>query len=258
MLTRQSRLRLILVGLAAAIFFSMVSLSGCIYVNAEVDEPFEFTSTSTKNARANLQTQQYPATNFTGVNVGAHFDVSITPGEQFNVAIAAEPHTHKLLKAEVKRSVLHVGFTKSVRNPGKVVVDIVMPTLDYLSAGGAADVDVARGFNSNKIDVDGSGAASINIDINANTIIADLSGASDLDIKGRTNDLNLDGSGATDFAGRRLVVTNAKIDLSGSSSASVDVRNNLIVDLSGSSDVRCERQPQQLKVDTSGASDVAC
>jgi len=186
MLTRKSRLRLVLVGLAVAIFFSVASLPGCIYVNAEVDEPFELTRNSSKNSRVNLPTQQYAVTNFTGVDVGAHFEVNIDPGEQHSVSIAAQPGTRELLVVEVRKGVLNLGFSKRVRNPGDVIVDIVMPALDYLGVSGAADVEVMRGFSAEQLRLDGSGAVNIEIDINANTIITDLSGASDLDIAGRT------------------------------------------------------------------------
>ena len=256
MFTRESKKRFVVLVAVAAFVFSFASLPGCIYVNAESSEPFEYKGKI--SLASDLETKQYEAANFSGVDVGAHFDVLITPGDDFSLVIDAEEKTHKIMRVYVRNNVLDLGFSRSVRNPGDVRVKIVMPRLEYLSTSGAADVQVRRGFEVDNLRLDSSGATEINIDIDAGTMVADLSGAAQVDIEGRGENLKLSGSGASEFNAKDFLLADADIDLSGASDARVNVSNYLTLDLSGASNVRCERAPAKIYSDNSGLSDVDC
>jgi len=259
MLTKKSTYKLVLLAIIATLVFSTMSLPGCIYVNAETSDPKYSDDNHKRSAwRAKLEQRQYNVDQFTGVDAGGIFDVTIQPGDAFSVLISAKPETHAYIDADVRGDVLTLDFSKSMRRPGDVIVAIVMPTLNQVEVSGAAEMQVFRGFNADKFTLVGSGASNIDIDIDANSISADLSGASDVRMAGNANHLKLDGSGATEFSGKNLLVGNAQVDLSGASDAAVNVSNDLDVDLSGSSDLRCGRSPQRIHVETSGVADVDC
>lgn len=256
MLTRKSSARLVLLCVLAAFVFSFASLPGCIYVNAETEKPYGFSGNIILGD--DLDILEYDAIDFSGVDVGANFEVHITPGDEYSVVIDAHEKTHEIIHAKVKNNILDLGFSRSVRNPGTVRARIVMPTLEYLAVSGAAEVDVDRGFEVDSLHLDGSGAAEVRIDIAAKKMVADLSGAAEIEIAGRADALKLDGSGAAEFYAEDLILIDADIDLSGASSARVDVRNDLTLDLSGASNVNCEREPAKIYSETSGVSDIDC
>ena len=77
----------------------------------------------------------------------------------------------------------------------------------------------------------------------------DCSGASKIVMDGQTKSMDLDGSGASKIDGAKMVCETAVVDLSGASSATVEVVKYLEVDLSGASKLYYNSSVGRLEVD---------
>ena len=101
-----------------------------------------------------------------------------------------------------------------------------------------------------------SGASILSGSINSGDLKVDLSGASRLSLTGRGGDLDADLSGASSIELDEFPLHDANIDLSGASSAKVNLDGRLDAKASGASSVRYQGEPTMGNLSISGASSV--
>ncbi len=108
---------------------------------------------------------------------------------------------------------------------------------------------------SRDVELDLSGSSKASVAGKYGELDVDVSGASNCTLEGRVEALKIEGSGASKINGEQMVAKNCEVDLSGASSASVNVERYLEVDLSGASRLTYNRDVERLDVDDiSGAS----
>jgi hypothetical protein len=226
------------------------------------------------------QTKEYDFSNFTGVQVGGPFDVSITPSNSYSISITAPQDRFNNVKVEQSGSTLEVGMSFSFwsfwRNFGsKSKLEISMPELDNLNLSGATSGTVA-GFTSNsnfQLELFGASNAEINIGaydtsadltgashvsgvFNVHDLTLSVSGASNAELSGTGNNLNLQAAGASGADLGNLQVVDANVQLSGASHVTVDAASKLNITASGASNLSYVGNPSIGTVDVTGASSI--
>lgn len=118
---------------------------------------------------------------------------------------------------------------------------------------GDFDISGASKLNLNGVfddcSLDASGASNMYIEGKFGELDIDCSGASKIVMDGQTKSMDLDGSGASRIDGAKMVCETAVVDLSGASSATVEVVKYLEVDLSGASKLYYNSSVGRLEVD---------
>ena len=97
--------------------------------------------------------------------------------------------------------------------------------------------------------LDASGASNVNLNVKCGELDLDCSGAAKIVLSGKTKSMDLEGSGASKIDGTKMVCDAAGVDLSGASSATVEVLKHLEVDLSGASKLHYNSSVVKLEVD---------
>jgi hypothetical protein len=150
---------------------------------------------------------------------------------------------------------LEPGRVFSVRK-ATLEAEVTMPELAALQMSGASHVTIT-GFTSTKaFDVNLSGASDLSGDIEAGDATFDASGASRVTLNGSARNATVEGSGASQIDLSDFAVADAKVKLSGASTATVNPSGTLDVDASGASDVYYLGSPTLGNIDTSGASSI--
>lgn len=241
------RRRWLLLAVISIAVFSMASQSCVINVQAYEDRDF-----------GPVTTEQRDLSGFTGIDAGGIFDIEVTKATEYSVEIDAGEELHAYIDTRVSNKTLKIKFNRSLRNVDDVVVRISMPELNHVDISGASSAQVGEGFVAEEFSLVMSGAADSQINIAANKLTADLSGAAELDLWGKAVEFELDASGASEIDATGLTATDANVDLSGASEASINVLDKLEVDVSGASALDCVTKPQITHYDSSGVSDVDC
>ncbi len=256
-----------LILMLAAVILLMTVFTGCVKVNlAEENGP--------------LTTQSYNFTDFTGIDIGNAFELTVTPSDNYSVSITAGKNLLEHVRVHKDGSVLvfeidgwtNVWFASWYSYPK---VNITVPVLTSLKLSGAAKGTVT-GFNSdNNFNVGVSGASHLNLDMTTGDFKAEFSGASDasgkltakdLDIElsgasniiftGSGNNIHVEGSGASEAKLANFTVNDADIHFSGASHISLEVNGRMDVELSGASSLEYGGNPVLGNIDTSGASEM--
>jgi len=206
-----------------------------------------------------LVTREEPITDFDRVDVSHAFHVDISQGETFSVVVRVDDNLVEYLEVVKQGNTLKIGLEPgqgySVRE-ATLEAEVTMPELAGLELSGASHGTVTGFKSTEAFDVNLSGASRLRGDIEAGDATFDASGASRVTLNGSARNVTVEGSGASqidlsDFAG-----ADAKVKLSGASTATVNPSGTLDVDASGASDVYYLGDPRMGNVETSGASSI--
>jgi hypothetical protein len=218
----------IVVGVVFANLFSFGRASGQLF-------NFSFKSGIKGSGVAASETRD--ASGFTGVDVGGIFQVEITAGKDFSVAVDADDNLLQYIKTEVNGDVLHIETTERINSTTPIRVRIAAPDIESIGASGASKVSLTGVKNS--------------------SLHVDTSGASKVKIEGETSEITVEVSGASNVDAESLKAKTADVDASGASSVNVFVTERLVSDASGASRISYSGNPTSVEKKTSGASRVS-
>ena len=222
-----------------------------------------------------LKTEEMDFSDFTRVEVGGAFEVEIVQSDRFSVSITADDNLFDYIQVSKHGSTLKIGVKPAVIfHSATHRAEIAMPELLNLELSGATHGTVA-GFESvEDLDIEVSGASSLELEgimagdmifdisgasqvtgeVDADNIEFDVSGASTVRLQGMAGDMELDLSGASNAELEDFPVSDADVNLSGASRATVNVNGRLDVELSGASKLTYTGNPIIGDVVRSGAS----
>jgi len=207
----------------------------------------------------NVVTREFDLSGFDQVEVTNAFEVEIRQGDAFSVIVRVDDNVEQYLDVVQQASTLRIGLkpiSSGTMSATTLEAEVTMPALTGLELSGASDVSVADFKSTVPLYVEVSGASSLRGDIEAGGLRFDFSGASEVKLSGSGEDLVMDVSGASsaDLAG--FPVADADIEVSGASSATVNVSGQLDLEVSGTSRVRYRGNPTLGSVDASGGSSI--
>lgn len=197
---------------------------------------------------------------FHGIKASGGIEILLTKSNKVGLAVSNTINNdNSYIKTEVKDGILNIYPDKRppiMRGRGRLKVYVAYTDLQSIKASGACDFRFADKFETERFDVDLTGACNLKGMISAQKLQVELSGASDIRITGSTSELQLKCSGASDFKSRNFSAQSCIADISGASDASLIVTESLKVNATGASNFNYSGSPQKTEITKSGASDV--
>jgi hypothetical protein len=124
-----------------------------------------------------------------------------------------------------------------VRNPTRLVVDIIMPRLERLELSGACAADIEPGFSGPRLELEVSGAGRIGARLEVKSLGLKLSGSGTMVLSGSAEDLAATIAGAGGIEGSDLRARRVRAELSGAGRLSIRAVDSLDLSASGACDV---------------------
>ena len=195
---------------------------------------------------------------FTELEVSSAFKVVLTQGNTEKLVIESGDIDMSQIITEVKGSKLIIRLKNSTfsRQNRDIRIYITFTTLTDIDVSGAVELKGTNTMNFNDLKVEGSGASSINLNISAKKLNLELSGASTAVLAGQTGSFDIEISGASKLDAFDVKAKICNIDVSGASSAKVNVADKLKVEGSGASNVQYSGNPAVVESDLSGAASI--
>lgn len=208
----------------------------------------------------NVVENEESITGFDRVEVQQSFRVTITQGEEYQVTIRVDDNLVDQLDVRKSGSTLRIGLEPArsftIFN-ATMQAEIVMPELKAVDLSGNSRAVITGFASGDNFEAGLSGSSELEGDLEAGDTRLGLSGSSQVALSGSGEDLTIDASGSSDVDLSNFPAGNADIDLSGASTAIVNISGRLDVSASGSSDVYYLGNPTLGRIDTSGSSSVS-
>lgn len=197
---------------------------------------------------------------FHGIKASGGIEILLTKSNKPGLVVSNTINNeNSYIKTELKDGILNIYPDKKplvMRGRGRLKVYVAYTDLQSIKGSGACDFRFADKFETERLDVDLSGACNLKGVISAQKLFVELSGASDTRISGSASELQLKCSGASDFKSPNFSVQSCIADISGASDASLIVSESLKVNATGASNFNYSGTPSKTDITKSGASDV--
>lgn len=193
---------------------------------------------------------------FDQLDLNGIFDVRIIRGDQFEVDIKG-PESEKK-----KYSIYRNGKTLIVDFEGKknfnwdwtfdkvktdqVYISITMPDIERLEATGFGRIELEE-FNVRDMEFELRGPIEADASLTAEDVMISLSGKSALTLQGRSNVLSADVEFASKLKAYNFEVNEAVVDVSGASSAKLNVAHRLEIEEGVASDIDYRGNPEVIR-----------
>lgn len=202
-------------------------------------------------------TVEVNATDFDEVSAGYAFEVDITQGDDYQVLVTVDQNLEEYLRVGKQGSRLNIQLDPAYNYVNSTLrAEITMPTLVGLELSGACQGSIDGFDATDRFDVEISGASTLRGDITTGDVTMNVSGASRAELEGSGQDLRLEASGASHVTMGDFTVRNADVEVSGASSAVVNVSGRLDAEATGASSVRYRGDPELGNIQASGAGSV--
>ncbi|MBN1693536.1 MAG: DUF2807 domain-containing protein [Dehalococcoidales bacterium] len=246
-----------------SLILSVPVLAGCVRV-------------SLSEKAGPITTRYYNYTDFTGIDVGHAFEVTVTQSDNYSISITAGENAFEHIDVNKDGSTLVIGVdTWAINWFVSPKLTVTMPVLNQLELSGASKGSASGFRSSNDLSVHLSGASELDLDMETGDFFAEISGASkitghliasssDFDLSGASytgltgsgGDARIEASGASRVELLDFAISNTEIDFSGASRATINVNGVLDVSLSGASSLEYSGSPSMGEMDISGASSI--
>jgi hypothetical protein len=197
-------------------------------------------------------TRTVPA--FERVDVGGEYDVVVRVGATRSVVIEGEDNLLPLIRTEVREGTLHIDSEKDLRPRDVIRIEIGTEALHGIHSGGSSDVAV-RDVRSTSFDASVSGSSELSANGEFGDLSASISGSGEIRMEGSADAIEGDVSGSGELDLLEVRARSARVNVSGSGGATLNVSERLDARVSGSGDVRYAGRPS-VNADVSGSGSV--
>lgn len=204
-----------------------------------------------------LVTMEQNISDFTQVAAHHSCKLRITQGEDFEVVVRIDDNLAEHLRVEKKGDSLDIGMARGF-NYGRMTLeaDVTMPDLDGVQLSGASNAEVVGFSFTHDLDLGLSGASELVSQISTGDLVIHLSGASEVELEGRGDDVLVNASGASSADLAEFEARDVEVQLSGASSARLNLHGRLSGDASGAASVSYRGDPSSVSVSKSGGASV--
>jgi len=202
-----------------------------------------------------LVTRDIAVSDFSSIDAGGAMKINVTQGDAPHVSVTADDNLWQYLDVHADGGVLHVSLKGGSFRNTHVSADITVAHLNRLSVAGATNA-IVHGVRATDghLDLQLSGASTLDGDVNARDMGIDISGASTAKLSGQTDRLDVTVSGASHALLRQLQSQTTHANVNGASSADIHASGNLDYDVSGASHLSYAGGAAVKQGHTSGAS----
>ncbi|HWV64645.1 head GIN domain-containing protein, partial [Chitinophaga sp.] len=193
----------------------------------------------------NVKQESREASAFTDISTSGVYKVIIEQGNTHSIRVEAEDNLLPYIVTDISRGELSIHSKKgyNIQPTKEVRVYITLQKVDKLSASGASGFTSKGKLTSDRLRLDFSGAADVNLDIRTHELKVGVSGASNVTLKGNTDKADYGISGAADISALDLATDEAKLGISGTGKANVFVQKSLNIAISGMGHVKYKGDP---------------
>ncbi|WP_306566766.1 head GIN domain-containing protein [Flavobacterium lindanitolerans] len=208
----------LIIALLFALFFS-----SCRYTN-------ERTITGSGNVRVETRN----VTGFKGINVSNALEVEVEQGDAYQVVVEADENLLSHIITRVENGILHIeADSNTFRNIDARKIKVKLPVIVSLEASSASKITSIGTLITEKLLVDASSAAGIDIAVEADELTCNSSSASSVDLKGKALKFKANSSSASEIDADQLLAND--VIAVASSAATISAHPILTLDAEASS-----------------------
>lgn len=194
---------------------------------------------------------------FAGIELRSTANVYIMQGDKQEVKVEADDNILQHIETSVKNDALVISTDdKKFSTKTPVNIYVTVKDLCMIDLSGSGNIITRNEISCQHMTIRLSGSGDIRAILAAKSLKATLSGSGNLELNGSTaeTDIRLSGSGNVN-AGKLMTFT-SNVHISGSGTSTVDVKNDLTVNITGSGNVYYVETPDKVRTRVTGSGNI--
>jgi len=190
---------------------------------------------------------------FTEVSASEGLMVYVTQADDFNIKVEADENIIDLIATDINNGKLRIHAEENIGRATKKVY-VSLPDITALSGSSGSQLNSKNTIKSNRLEIDGSSGALLDIEVVANDLEIDASSGANLSVSGEADDANVDVSSGGNINAKRLQTKNCIADASSGGNVKIQVSESLTADASSGGNIAYSGEPDvQKKKSVSGS-----
>ncbi len=168
---------------------------------------------------------------FTEVSVSEGLMVYVTQADDFNIEVEADENVIDLIATDIKNGKLRVHARKNIGNATKKIY-VSLPEITALKSSSGAHLRSENIVKSDRLEVDGSSGALLQLELTANDLDIDASSGANLNLSGNVDRTEIDVSTGGNINAKDLQTKTCTVDASMGGNLKIQISELLIADAS--------------------------
>ncbi len=200
---------------------------------------------------------QFGLSDFDALDIRGIFDVRIYQGEEYAVELIGADNeklrynifrSGHTLMIDYEGSKKKFDWDEDILDLDEIRINITMPSLEKIEAEGYGKIQLDN-FSADDLDIYMRGPVKLRGEVEARELVINLTGKSEAELSGRVTNLDADLQFASKLRAYNLEVRDAIVEVTGASSAKVNVSTSLEIDEGIASNVDYRGNPRIIKRD---------
>ncbi|MEJ1223709.1 head GIN domain-containing protein [Sediminicola sp. 1XM1-17] len=173
---------------------------------------------------------------FTVVSASEGLDVYVTQSDEFKILVEADENIIDLIGTDIKNGTLKIHAIENIGRATKKI-HVSLPIISALSSSSGANLMSNNQIEADKISLEASSGADLEVSVVASEVNADASSGADIKLSGQANMLYADASSGSDIKARDLMTKICNADASSGADITLNVSESLTADASSGADI---------------------
>jgi hypothetical protein len=212
---------------------------------------------SSKENQSDKTTQVRNVTGFTEISVSEGIEVYLSQGDKEFVEVIAKQDLIDEVLTEKDGNTLRIHMKGNNYRNIHVVVNVVAIKIESLDAGSGSSLSTDKIINSDKLKLEVSSGASMNVWFKATSASCESSSGASAKLKGETNNFHAEASSGATLNAGQLNAINVKAESSSGASIKVDVSGEFEADASSGGSIEYSGTPKTKDIEKSSGGSVS-
>jgi hypothetical protein len=188
--------------------------------------------------------QKREVASFSAIDLQGGYEVELRQGEKESLEIETDQNLLALISSEVENGTLIVEQEKNNIRSTEMILYITVRDINSIRVSGAVDMKGAKEMTFSKLNLSVSGAGSIWLAVKSSSLVTEIYGAGTITLKGESAEARIRIAGAGSVSAFGLQCSKAAVNIEGTGSAKVNVKDELDVAISGVGSVEYKGDPK--------------
>lgn len=205
-----------------------------------------------KRGNGEIEISEFEIEGFHKIYVGGNYDLTLIPSNQCRVVIQTDENLLDYINVEEYEGALNINNVHRLKSSNGINIQVFYKNIDQIYSTGASRITHEGILETEELDIDLSGAGSVNLDIDVKQVKIQMSGAGIIELSGNTDlqESHISGAGGLMAEGLRSKVCD--VNLSGLGGASVYVTEKLEASITGIGGITYSGNPQLIEKQVTG------
>lgn len=199
--------------------FLLLSLAGCNF--------------NIKRGNGDIEKIVTALDNFENLSIGGNYNVILVKNDDPGVAIETDENLHDFINVEVFNGTLNINNIHNLQGSEGIDIIINYSELNNIFSTGTSSIDNEGVLISDKLNINLSGAGTIELEVDVIELKTNLTGAGVMIVSGEADQLETHISGAGGLRAFELNTKNAEINVSGLGGVEVFANEKLVITITG-------------------------